>query len=1356
MEAPQSPMRSGVDESELVRCLFEDSSDVILIVDSSFSQILDSNRAARRVTGLAREQLLKQPLSGILSRESQDRVPDSLAALRSGRNDESNSLRLKTADSHWLDVSVSVRDIELAGESVILLVARDISEQTRAEQQLREVAAGTATVTGDEFYATLVRHLCLALEVQYAVVVELTGAHHENLKSLAACCDARPVEPFQFPLEGTPCSRAVRDGEYFCDRGLLEAFPDCEVVQQLQAESYLGIAIRDSSGQVFGNLCVLNSQPFSDDDAQRSLLRVFAARAGAEMERQRTELELQRGRAIVQESIARSHAVLDSLAASIAILDADGAIVAVNETWRRFGEFNGLSTSDYAVGTNYLQACEVPDSSGGTAADGIRAVLDGRQSEFYLEYDCHSPQEQRWFAMRVNPVKGHVRRHVVVAHEDITRRRRAEESMRLVVEGTAEATGEQFHQSLVRHLAEAIGSRYVVLVDLPDDNPTNARTLSVWAGDDYAPNFEYELRGTPCETVVEQSAFCIFGSGIQALFPDDTLLHDMGIEAYVGIPLLGSTGNVVGLLVALHDSELHDSDEVRDLLRIFSRRAATELERGRAEHELKQSREELQQAHERLDLAITGTSDGLWDWDMNSGAVWISPHGRELLGHESEEHNGDAEMWRQLVHPDDLPYVEQAIERHLVEGHPYDVEIRLLTSSGEYRWFCSRGSAIRNADGIPVRMCGSLRDVTERRLVNEQLEASRAESVRLRTQLVEAIESISEGFALYDADDRLVMCNNRYREIYDQSADLLVTGVSFEDYIRASVDRGQIAEAVGREDEWVRQRLIEHSNPGESSERQLGNGRWVEVTERRTREGGTVGVRTDVTERKLAEEALRNSEQMYRSLFEESQRFREMIDQAGEAIFVVDPATAVFIDANTTAIRNLGYTRDELLKLRVFNIQAAAPVNSAANFVRFVEKMRSYRVMSIKGAHKRKDGSTFPVDVTVSHRELGGREYLVAIARDVTKQRQAEQSLKESEERLRTLLENHIDGVLVIANDQIRYVNDPMCSLCGRKRDELLQTPFEDLLKPDTQSDSSILRAGKAWVAEHELIHEQGHTIPVEIVTRAIRFEGENGFLTVARDISWRRKLEDEARRHRELLARANRVSTLGEMATGLAHELNQPLAAIAMYSKACVTKLQAASDDTLGITPIMEGLSEQAFRAGSIVDRIRKFVGKEEFVQCACSIGDLIDDVLAFLDAELADHEVEVETQIDDGLPQVFADRVQIEQVLVNLIHNSVDAMKDCDRTVRRLRLSADQRDAGFVEVTVQDFGPGMPQHDAAKVFDAFYSTKADGMGMGLAICRTIVEAHGGRIHIVSQAGEGASCSFTLPACKEEHVHAD
>ena len=501
---------------------------------------------------------------------------------------------------------------------------------------------------------------------------------------------------------------------------------------------------------------------------------------------------------------------------------------------------------------------------------------------------------------------------------------------------------------------------------------------------------------------------------------------------------------------------------------------------------------------------------------------------------------------------------------------------------------------------------------------------------------------------------------------------------------------------------------------------------------------------------------MRKSEQMYRTLFEEAQRFRDMIDHAGEAIFVVDPETAVFIDANTTATRVLGYTREEMLKLRVYDIQAAAPVSSAANFSRFVEQMREYRVMSIKGAHKRKDGSTIPVDVTVSHRELGGQEYLVAIARDVTRQRQAEQSLLESQERLQTLLENHIDGVLVVSNDQIRYVNDPMCSLCGRDREELLQMLFEDLLKPDTQTDSSILRADKAWVAEHELIHRDGHTIPVEVVTRSIRFDGDNGFLTVARDISWRRKLEDEARRHRELLAHANRVSTLGEMATGLAHELNQPLAAIAMFANACLTRLDAASEDRLGIAPILEGLSDQAFRAGTIVDRIRKFVGKEEFVQTACSLEELIEDVLTFLGAELADDEVVVEAEIEDGLQPVFADRVQIEQVLVNLIHNAVDAIRNCDRTGRRLRVAANRSDAGFVWVVVEDFGPGMPEADAAKVFDAFYSTKANGMGMGLAICRTIVEAHGGRIQIHSRPGEGATCTFTLPACKEDDLHAD
>ncbi|MCA9267796.1 MAG: PAS domain S-box protein, partial [Planctomycetales bacterium] len=369
---------------------------------------------------------------------------------------------------------------------------------------------------------------------------------------------------------------------------------------------------------------------------------------------------------------------------------------------------------------------------------------------------------------------------------------------------------------------------------------------------------------------------------------------DMGVESYLGAPLIDSHGAALGILAVLDDRPMQRHEEIASLLEIFAAQAATELERSRAEEALRNSEQQLQQTLERLERIVAGTSDGLWDWDIAANRVWFSPRGMELLGHGAKECTKDTAFWAEVIHPDDLERVESAMLRHFAEGAAYDVEFRMQTVDGQYRWFRSRANAVRDDAGAPVRMAGSIRDVTDVKRMIDELKQARAESLQARDQLAEAIESISEGFALYDAADRLVMCNGRYREVYDISGDLLVPGAKFEDHIRLAAYRGQEAAAVGREEQWVRERVEQHQNPQGVYMQQLGNGRWLQISERKTKEGGVVGVRTDVTERKLAEDSLRESERRFSLFMKHLPGLAWIKDLQGRYVFVNEAAEEAF------------------------------------------------------------------------------------------------------------------------------------------------------------------------------------------------------------------------------------------------------------------------------------------------------------------------------------------------------------------------------------------------------------------------------------------------------------------------------
>ncbi|MDP7017762.1 MAG: ATP-binding protein [Pirellulaceae bacterium] len=248
-------------------------------------------------------------------------------------------------------------------------------------------------------------------------------------------------------------------------------------------------------------------------------------------------------------------------------------------------------------------------------------------------------------------------------------------------------------------------------------------------------------------------------------------------------------------------------------------------------------------------------------------------------------------------------------------------------------------------------------------------------------------------------------------------------------------------------------------------------------------------------------------------------------------------------------------------------------------------------------------------------------------------------------------------------------------------------------------------------------------------------------------EIADRKQLEVEAHEQRERLAHVARLSTMGEMATGLAHELNQPLAAISNFCTAGKCALDdAGSTDTERLRGLFEKSIEQAMRAGEIIRRLRDFVRKSKPVRSSTDVTKLVDQMLRLFDSEFRHNDVRHEEQFEQSNRAALIDDVQIQQVLVNLIRNALDAMSDTERDRRTLQISTSATRDAMIEVAVRDAGVGVPNELADHVFDPFYSSKPGGMGMGLAISRTIIETHGGRLWMTPNSDRGVTVHFTLP----------
>jgi PAS domain S-box-containing protein len=289
----------------------------------------------------------------------------------------------------------------------------------------------------------------------------------------------------------------------------------------------------------------------------------------------------------------------------------------------------------------------------------------------------------------------------------------------------------------------------------------------------------------------------------------------------------------------------------------------------------------------------------------------------------------------------------------------------------------------------------------------------------------------------------------------------------------------------------------------------------------------------------------------------------------------------------------------------------------------------------------------------------------------------------------------------------------------------------------DTEFRLILPDGGTRWISSHGLVEFDSNGRPVR--TRG-----------ASRDITARKQSEQETQLLRQEIAQVDRISTMGQLASSLAHEINQPLGAILRNAEAAELFMQDASPDLDEIRAILADIRKDDERAGSVIDRMRRLLKRQDLDTRPLDVDDLVRDVVAFVRTDAATRHSKVEVAVRDDLPPVLGDRVHLQQVLLNLIINGLDALDEAIREDRRVTVSALLDGAQTVEIVVSDTGNGIPADKLAHIFDPFFTTKPKGMGVGLSISRTIIEAHGGHLWAENNNGGGATFRFTLPIAEE------
>ena len=483
-----------------------------------------------------------------------------------------------------------------------------------------------------------------------------------------------------------------------------------------------------------------------------------------------------------------------------------------------------------------------------------------------------------------------------------------------------------------------------------------------------------------------------------------------------------------------------------------------------------------------------------------------------------------------------------------------------------------------------------------------------------------------------------------------------------------------------------------------------------------------------------------------------------LLDSAAEYIFLIDSGGAI-LRANQSVFRDSGFTPDEMMGHHIKEF--FSPDSQQLCECTFPAlRERGFNRADVEFI--RKDGSVINMEcsATAAPDEQGEFSTFLIIQRDITERLLADRRLEDSERRFRAIFNSTYQfiglldpqGTLLEANQTaLDFIGLSNADVVGKK---FWETPWwNHSVALQEQLKSAIAEAASGKLVSFEARHsgKQGEQLIIDFSLKPVLNEQGETVMIIpeGRDITERRLAEEGLKQMQQESAHMMRISTMGEMASGMAHELNQPLTALISYCGTAKKLAQQAPSLPEGFIDILERAAEQAQRAGKVIRHLRDFVSKGKHDKTCVVLHELVQGVIDLIGWELRETDIQIIFQQGSNAGEIFVDRIQIEQVLINLIKNSVEAIMNAGIETGRVEISSQFTEANTVEVTVADNGPGISAGIAGILFDQYQTTKESGMGMGLSISRSIVEAHNGKLWVDKNRSSGAMFCMSLPGCR-------
>ena len=1038
-------------------------------------------------------------------------------------------------------------------------------------------------------------------------------------------------------------------------------------------------------------------------------------------ERKRAEEQLRQAQ-------TRTESVLDSMADTHILLDRGWHYLYVN----RAAVFAMARPREQILGHTLWEL--YPDIIGTELERQYRRAMEKR---IPVVFDFHYPTTNTWWENRFYPAS----QGLSVFATDITERKQAEEALR-----TSEREQHKIAEQLEIERARLIEAQAVAKVgswetELPSLNITwSEQTHRIFETD---PSYFHPTRP----------------GFVKLVHPEDRAKVDAAFQA----SLEKDAPSTVEYRTVMADGRVKVLEERWKVFHDGQGRPARLI--GTCQDITE--RKKAEQTALRLAAIVESSDDAIISKDLNGVITSWNAGAQHIFGYTAAEAVGQSIT---LIIPPELEDEEVNILRQLRAGtHIQHYETIRLTKHGTRVNVSLTISPIKDSQGKVVGASKIARDTTERKVAEEDLRRSEAEA-KARAEELTVIFDAVPGMALIARDSSA-------RTITGSRAAYELLRLPYGANISKSAPEGerpssfriisdgqelptselplQKAAATGKE---VRDSEYSLLFDDGTSRDMFGNA--APLLDHKGNVRGAIGVFVDITERKRAEASLR--------------LFRMLLDQSNDAIEVVDPETLRFIDVNERTCTDLGYSREELLSMGVHDISP----NAESLNLRVSDELRNSGSAVFESLHRRKDGSTFPVEVSVKQVYVD-RIYRVSVVRDITERKRAEMELRRSEENYRNFVAQSSEGIFrqdldapipvdlpedelvhrILHDSYLAECNDAIAKMYGlSSQQEFVGKRLTDTLDPNDPHNVELTR--EYIRSGFRVLERESHEVDMQgnpkIFVNSMIGIVENGMLIrtwgIQRDVTERVRSE-KARKRAEralqesqaALARVARIATMGELTASIAHEINQPLAAVAANASASLHWLAVHPPNLAEARQAMSNAMDEANRASGVIDRLRTLLKKVPPQLGPVNVNEVIRDVLALAHRELLTGGVTTRTELTPDLPTVLGDRVQLQQVLLNLIVNAIDAMSNVNGRRKSLLIKS-ARDAEGVLIEVQDSGKGLDPEEAPRIFDAFFTTKPEGIGMGLSISRSIVEAHGGHLQAVPGPSHGAIFQFILP----------